>query len=198
MTEDSVRQRRRRRSGHSPWAVLLTSVTLIAGSAACRDSGRDAVAAVQEAADSADQLMIGLTQYMTNQGVRQAFLQADSGFIYENSGHIELKKIRVTFFAQTGAQTSVLTGREGTYNMRTGQMEARGDVLVVMTNGAHLTTSVLRYDQSKNEVSTDQHYVYEAPDRHIEGDAFVSDPSFDNIVTQRPRGTAGRFTLPGQ
>lgn len=179
------------------WRLLTTAAWLLTA-VACRDAGRDAVAEVQEAADSADQLMIGLTQYMTNQGVRQAFLQADSGFIYENSGRIELKKIRVTFFAQTGAETSVLTGREGTYNMRTGQMEARGDVLVVMTNGARLTTSLLRYDQSKNEVSTDQHYVYEAPDRHIVGDAFVSDPSFDNIVTQRPRGTAGRFTLPGQ
>jgi len=195
MTDDSVRQRR---SGRSRWAVLLTSVTLIAVSAACRDSGRDAVAAVQEAADSADQLMIGLTQYMTNQGVRQAFLQADSGFIYENSGHIELKKIRVTFFAQTGAQTSVLTGREGTYNMRTGQMEARGDVLVVMTDGARLTTSVLRYDQSKNEVSTDQHYVYESTDRHVDGEGFTSDPAFTNIRTQGVRGRAGRFTLPGQ
>src|SRR3990170_1121024 len=138
MTDDSVRQRR---SGRSRWAVLLTSVTLIAVSAACRDSGRDAVAAVQEAADSADQLMIGLTQYMTNQGVRQAYLEADSGFVYENSGHIELKRIRVTFFSQSGVQTSVLTGREGSYNMRTGQMEARGDVLVIMTSGARLTTT---------------------------------------------------------
>jgi len=187
-----------RRQGKAAPLLLLAVLASWPLATACRDAGRDAVAAVQEAADSADQLMIGLTQYMTNQGVRQAFLQADSGFIYENSGHIELKKIRVTFFAQTGAQTSVLTGREGTYNMRTGQMEARGDVLVVMTDGARLTTSVLRYDQSKNEVSTDQHYVYESTDRHVDGEGFTSDPAFTNIRTQGVRGRAGRFTLPGQ
>ena len=51
---------------------------------------------------------------------------------------------------------------------------------------AALTTSVLRYDQAKNEVSTDQHYVYVAPPnqnmrgrglRHRPGALAVPDPA---------------------
>lgn len=177
--------------------ALCASVPLCLFSA-CRGGTQDGLAEVESAADSADQLMIGLTMNMTQEGVRQAILEADSAFVYDVRGQVELKKVRVTFFAQNGVQTSVLTGREGTYYMRDGRMEARGDVVVNMTNGARLTSSVLRYNQAKNEVATDQPYTYDSADRHVTGQGFVSDPSFSNIVTQRPRGTMGRFTLPGQ
>ncbi len=178
------------------WALILGCGAL---AAACGDGRTAPDVPVQAAAgDSADQLMIKLTTYLTNQGVRQAYLEADTGFVYETAGHTELRRLQVTFYTMNGVQTSVLTAREGTYHIRTGAMEARGDVVVVRTDGARLTTSVLRYDQARNEVSTDQQFVYDAPDRHLEGDAFTSDPGFNNIVTQRPRGTAGRFTLPGQ
>lgn len=175
---------------------------LVAGAwlavAACGGERPDPVAQVQQLADSADQVMIGLTAPLTEQGVRQAYLEADTAYVYETRGFTELRNVRITFYTTNGVQTSVLTSREGTYHMRTGAMEARGDVVVVRTDGARLTTSVLRFDQSKNEVSTDQPFVYDGADRHIEGEGFTSDPSFSNIVTRRPRGTAGRFTLPGQ
>ncbi|HWO87659.1 MAG TPA: LPS export ABC transporter periplasmic protein LptC [Gemmatimonadales bacterium] len=165
---------------------------------ACGGDRPDPVAQVQQLADSADQVMIGLTIQITSQGVRQAYLEADTAFVYETRGFTELKTVRITFYTTNGVQTSVLTSREGTYHMRTGAMEARGDVVVVRTDGARLTTSVLRFDQQRNEVSTDQPFVYDGADRHIEGEGFTSDPSFSNIVTRRPRGAAGRFTLPGQ
>ncbi|MBI1723071.1 MAG: LPS export ABC transporter periplasmic protein LptC [Gemmatimonadetes bacterium] len=178
------------------WGVALLALAVVLG--ACRGRGQDIVAQVEQAADSADQLMIGLTQYLTAEGVRQAKLEADSAFIYENSGRVDLKTITVTFFTVNGVQTSVLTARGGVYNLRTGQMEARGNCVVVMTNGARLTSEVLRYDQTKNEVSTDQPYTYDSGERHVTGQGFVSDPGFSNIVTQRPRGAMGSFRLPGQ
>jgi LPS export ABC transporter protein LptC len=174
--------------------VLFFCTLLIA----CTGAESRTVAEVEQAADSADQLMINLSTVLTDQGVRQAHLEADTAFVYETAGFTELRAIRVTFFTTTGVETSVLTAREGTYNFRTGSMEARGNVVVVRTDGARLTTSVLRFDPSRNEVSTDRPYTYDAPDRHVEGDGFTSDPAFSNIVTQRPRGSAGRFTLPGQ
>jgi LPS export ABC transporter protein LptC len=176
----------------------LLCAALLSAALACRDRADAAIAEVVAAADSADQLMIGLSTVMTNEGVRQALLEADTAFIYENSGRVDLVTVEVTFFTTSGVQTSVLTSREGTYNMRTGAMEARGDVVMVRTDGSRLTTSVLRYDQTANEVSSDQPFVYDAPGRHIEGEAFVSDPSLRNITTRRPRGITGQFTLPGQ
>jgi hypothetical protein len=97
-----------------------------------------------------------------------------------------------------GDTSSVVTGDLGSYDLRTGRMEARENVVVLLSNGGRLTTSVLRYDQSKNEVSTDRHYVYVAPDRNMEGEGFVTDPALSVFRTTRPRGTAGSFTLPGQ
>jgi hypothetical protein len=77
-------------------------------------------------------------------------------------------------------------------------MEGRGDVVVVTTDGRRLTTEVLQYSQTRNEVTSDRPFVFDGPDRHVEGDGFTSDPSFRNVVARRPRGTGGHFTLPDQ
>lgn len=170
----------------------------VLASAACGGSGADPIAEAFQRADSADQLMIGLRQQMTKEGVRQAYLEADTAFSYETRGHIDLLDIRVTFYASTGEQTSVLTALAGDYNMRTNLMEARGDVVVVRTDGSRLTTSHLIYDQPRNEVRTDSAYTYTTADRQVRGDGFVSDPSFQNIQSRNLRGRAGGFTLPNQ
>jgi len=186
--------------GFWPLAVRLCvcAPVLAAVLAACRGPKQDAVAAVEAAADTADQLLIGLTEYITQDGVRKAYLEADTAFLYENTGRADLKRVKVTFFGLDGDTSSVVTGKFGSYDWRTGRMETRDDVVVLLSNGGRLTTSVLRYDQTKNEVSTDQHYVYVAPDRQMEGEGFVTDPALSVFRTTRPRGTAGSFTLPGQ
>jgi len=176
--------------------VALLSFALAA--AACGDPGPDRIQQVQELADSADQMLITMRTSLTNLGVRQADLRADTAFLYENSGRADLKKITIHFFNPTGTETSVLTADTGTYFIRTGQMEARGNVFVRRSDGATLTTSVLKYDQALNQVSTDQAYTFVEGARQAQGQGFVSDPSFSNIRTQRLRGTGGGFTLPGQ
>jgi LPS export ABC transporter protein LptC len=183
---------------HLRGASRLAVLAFLVLACACRDPRQDAVAAVEAAADTADQLLIGLTQYITQDGVRTAHLEADTAFLYENTGRADLKKVKVIFFGPGGDTSSVVTGGIGSYDWRTGKMEVRNDVGVLLSNGGRLTTSVLRYDQTKNEVSTDQHYVYAAPDRQMQGDGFVTDPALSVFRTTRPRGTAGSFTLPGQ
>lgn len=179
--------------------LLLAVVTgLGAVSAGCGGQTADPIADAIQRADSADQLMIGLKQNMTNEGVRQAYLEADTAFIYETRSFIDLINVRVTFFTSTGEQTSVLTARAGKYNMRNSVMEAMGDVRVVRTDGGRLATSHLVFEQNKNEVRTDSAYTYTTADREVQGDGFISDPSFQNIVSRNLRGRAGGFTLPNQ
>lgn len=139
-----------------------------------------------------------MTHYITQDGVRKAYLEADSAFLYENAGRTDLKKVKVTFFGLAGDTSSVVTSMRGNYDWRSGRMEALDDVVVLLSNGGRLTTSVLRYDQVKNQVSTDQHYVYVAPDRNMVGQGFVTDPSLSTFRTTRPRGSAGSFTLQGR
>lgn len=165
---------------------------------ACSGSSRG-VANVGTAADSADQVMIGMRTILTKDGVRQAYLSADSAYIYETSGRSDLKRIHVTFFSPEGVQQSVLTAQQGTYWMRTNQMSARGDVLVVRTSdGARLRTDFLTYDATKSEVTTDKPYVADKGEQHFEGDGFVCDPGFTNCTTKNARGTAGRLVMPAQ
>ena len=164
--------------------------------AACGAPERN-VAAAGTAADSADQTMWGLTQYLTKNGVNQAFLQADTAFMYEASGRVDLRHIKVTFYSAQGEPESVLTGREGTYWSRSNQMSSRGGVLVVRTaDQARLRTEFLEYDPAKNEVRTDQPYVADKGEQHFEGIGFVCDPGFVNCTTQQTRGNAGRLVMP--
>ena len=153
------------------------------------------------AADSADHVMMGMRVNLTSAGVRQATVEGDTAFVYENAGHTIVKHAKLTFFTTEGVQQSVLTADSGTYDTRNGSMEARGNVVVVRADGARLTTTRLLYEPQKppaNQVSTDQPYTYTEGDRRVQGTGFTSDPSFKNVATQNVRGTGGRYTLPGQ
>ena len=107
--------------------------------------------------------------------------------------------MHVTFYDLTGKATSTLTSREGTHHWRTGDMEARGNVIVVRDkDGATMKTEVMDYNQVHNQVSSDKSFVWDEPGRHVEGDGFTSDPDFKKITAKRPHGTGGQFILPNQ
>jgi len=106
------------------------------------------------APDSADQVLLGMSHYVTNGGIQRAQVRADTAYFYSPVQTAELRNVHITFYDPRGAQTSTLTSREGTYHWRTGDMEARGNVVVLRTDGATLRTEVIRYSQVRNQVSS--------------------------------------------
>jgi LPS export ABC transporter protein LptC len=167
--------------------------------AACGVPERNVAAGGLAAADSADQTMFGLSQILTRDGVKQAYLQADTAFMYEGTGRVDLRKVKVTFYSALGEQQSVLTGLTGTYWTRTNQMSARGSVLVVRTaDQARLRTEFLEYDPVKNEVRTDQPFLADKGEQHFEGVGFICDPGFTNCTSQQTRGNAGHLVMPAR
>lgn len=136
-------------------------------------------------ADSADQLMFGIETLLTDRGVLNARLEADTAFFFDENTRIELRGVHLTFYTRTGERNSVLTSREGTYNMRQSKMEARGNVVVVSEDGRRLTSEQLRYDQTRDEISSDSAFVLTEPDRRIQGIGFTSDPNMDNVRVHR-------------
>src|SRR5216110_3030783 len=177
-----------------PWLLTPGSLLLVFS---CK-SGTP-VTATQAVLDSADQVLLGMSHNVTESGVLRARVRADTAYFFSNSQRAELRNVHVTFYDITGRPTSTLTSKEGTHNWRTGDMEARGNVVVVRDkDGATLRTEVMDYSQVKNEVSSDKSFVWDEPGRHVEGDGFTSDPEFKKIAAKRPHGTGGKFILPSQ
>lgn len=177
-------------------AIAIPAVLLTPFVSACRDGARPT--ATVTVADTADQILFGMSYFVTVEGIRRARVQADTAYFHSATQIADLRTVRVTFFNASGAATSTLTCREGTYHWRTGDMEGRGAVRVVTTDGRRLSTEVLRYSQNRNEVTSDLPFVYDAPGRHVEGQGFTSDPDFQNVVAIKPTGSGGRFTLPNR
>ena len=174
------------------WVLLLALVT------ACGNEGARPTA-TQTVLDSADQVLIGMTHYVTETGLQRARVRADTAYFFSNTQSAEMRTVHITFYDVTGRETSTLTAREGTYHWRTGDMEGRGNVVVVTKDGRTLKSEVMRYSQSRNEVSSDKDFVFEATGgQHIEGEGFTSDPEFKNLVAKHPKGTGGQMRLPNQ
>lgn len=179
------------------WVWITLGAALVA--AGCNQRELRSTTTVA-AADTADQVLVHLQHYVTRAGVRQSLVEADTAYYYEPTKRFELRGVKVTFYDANGAPSSVLTSREGTYLTQSDNMEARGHVVVVSTDGRTLRTELLRYDQASNKLSTDLAFTFEGPTASGAGSGFVSDPAFKNVVIQQGRGVQQGSGLvpPGQ
>lgn len=169
-----------------------------AAAAACAETNTPTTAGTDTAADSADQIMFGVRFFVTDAGIRRAEVLSDTAYMYEDNTRTEMKNVNATFFKPTGERDGVLTSREGTYNSRLGNMEARGNVVVTATDGRKLESPHLRYEPSKNEISSDSAFVLtETNGRTSSGIGFISDPDLRNIRVLRAFSSSGTpVTIP--
>jgi LPS export ABC transporter protein LptC len=179
----------------APWAVACAAVILLAGG--CKTGKTPPMAARDPLADSADQVFYHAKSRLTDHGVMKSELHADTGYFFDDNTRIEMRVDTTFFFTATGAPNAVLTSREGTYNTRTGNMEARGDVIVTGVDGRRLTTPQLRYAQAQNQISSDSPFVLtDTTRRQTTGVGFTSDPDMNNVKCLRQcAGTAGVVNL---
>ncbi|MGH7754249.1 MAG: LPS export ABC transporter periplasmic protein LptC, partial [Gemmatimonadales bacterium] len=143
-------------------------------------------------------VLLNMSHHLTVEGVRRAHVVSDTALFFQGTQSIELRKVHIDFFDLQGRKTSTLTSREGTYWWRTGRMQARGNVVMVRGDGGTLRTEVVNYDQNKDEVSSDLPFTFDAPDRHVQGRGFVSDPNFRDVRAKQPTARGGAFVLPNQ
>ena len=169
--------------------TVLVVAFLAAVSVACSPKKQPPVAAHSPLADAADQVIYGLRFKLTDGGLSRAELHADTAYFFEDNTRIEMEPVNTTFFTTTGAKDAVLTSKRGTYNSRSSNMIARKNVVVVSEDGRRLTTEELKYNQQKNEISSDSAFVMTEPNRRLEGIGFRSDPNMKNI--QILKGASG-------
>jgi len=179
------------------WTVL-TSALVATGACGGKKTAPPLVGG-SALADSADQIMFGARFNLTTSGVSTALLNADTAFFFDDNTRVELEKVHMTFYTKTGEQNAELTARRGTFHTPGGLMVARGDVDVITQDGRRLRTEELKFDQAKNEVSSDSAFVLTEPDRRLEGIGFRSDPNLKNVhVLKVLSGTSGTMTIPNQ
>ncbi len=189
------------RTGWPAWRWALLAAVAVAAPG-CQEKGVTPPV-TQTAADSADQILFGLMHYVTEDGVKRSLVEADTAYLFDQTQTAELKKVKVTFYTENGAVSSVLTANEGTYFQQAGGMTARGNVVGTSPDGRTLRTSELRYDANSKKVSTDKAFTFLRNGNQLQGDGFTSDVDFSSIVVDRPRGLeSGRGgasgLLPGQ
>ncbi|MDH5804139.1 MAG: LPS export ABC transporter periplasmic protein LptC [Gemmatimonadota bacterium] len=138
--------------------------------------------------DSATTVVFGLETVVTTNGLPRARVVADSAYQYDATQTFELWEVTVTFYNAQGGESSTLTSREGTYQVRTGDMEAREDVVAVTPDGRRLETSILKFLRAANQIESTAPFTYQAPGRNIAGSGFVSDPDFRDV---RARNVSG-------
>ncbi|HEV8265498.1 MAG TPA: LPS export ABC transporter periplasmic protein LptC [Gemmatimonadales bacterium] len=186
----------RNRGIHGPLSRLCLTLFFNAVLVSCTGRGMQPTA-TQAVLDSADQVLIGMTHYVTQAGLQRARVRADTAFFFSNTQTAELRKVHVTFYDARGAETSTLTAREGTYHWRTQDMEGRGNVVVVRnSDGGTLHTEAMRYSQTRNEVTSDVAFTFDSPTQHLKGVGFTADPDFRNVATKQLTGTGGQLVLP--
>jgi LPS export ABC transporter protein LptC len=173
-------------------------LALVLGLVGCGRGPHSPSAPHNPLADSADQVVFGARSKMTDGGVSKSDLYSDTAYFFDDNTRIEMRgHVLVTFFTDVGAKNAVLTSKEGTYNNRTGNMEARGNVVVNTVDGRHLTTPVLRFNQTRNEISSDSAFVTTDSTRRLTGIGFTSDPNMINIHCLKAcSGLGGQVDLP--
>lgn len=161
-------------------AVIVFAAT------ACTETG--APPPIVTSSDSADQVIFGLVHTVTVDGVLRARLLADTAYYYESGQIYDLIGVEVSFFAINGRQTSTLTSETGNYNLRTGDMEARENVVGTSEDGRILRTSSLTYVKTRHELVGPEPFSLACEGRTMRGASFEADPDFTNVRATNLRG----------
>ena len=179
------------------WCLALVAVM----AAACTNE-RGVTPTRATTADSADQVMHMMAHTLTRDGIKSTYLEADSAWVYNLRQVIDLKKVRITFYAPTGAVRSTVTADSGTYNLNSGALEARGHVVAVTPapDTSTLRTEHLIFDRLSNLIRSDTAYSYTGRRGSGSGQSFETDPDFRRFRSWQPRGRqrGEGFLLPGQ
>lgn len=167
--------------------AALAAVLAAALLAACGRGQKVEVASSDLLDLNADQVMTGVEHTMTREGVRRAHLEADTVYYLQNGSVAHLRHYQIDFFGPAGTRRSTLTALDGIYDMKSGDMKAKGDVVVVDSiGGQRLETSALQYDATADRLRSDTSFVLYRQRDTIRGRGFVTDPSMDTVRVLQP------------
>lgn len=166
------------------------AVVAIAASAtvACGDD-EDPVAGRDFRDLPADQVMFDAQHDIKDLGVLRARLRADTSYVYEDSARTVMFPVDLRLYNANGAETAHLTSREGELDTRTNKMVARGNVVLVTTEGnRRILTEELHYDPRTRRIWSDVETVVFEGETRLQGQGFSADEDMKNIQIKKGTG----------
>lgn len=166
--------------------------------AACRNKPRTPVAITSTEADSAEQVMYGVKTVLHDHGIKRGDLISDTAYVYNDQTRFVFKNARATFTKETGAPNGTMRADRGVYDLRLQLLEGFGNVVITTTDGKRLTSPHLKFDQARNEVSSDTSFVLVDGERRQAGIGFISDPNLTRMRCLKACSGSGTFSIPAQ
>jgi len=146
--------------------------------------------------EGVDVALLKMDTFLTRDGVRRARLKADTAeFTGETETEIHVRPVELTMYDTDGTEISVITADTGVYDETTGNMEARGSIVVIdRRDDRRLETEQLRYDAENDWLYGDAAFVLysDAGLTVVRGAAFDSDPGLDSVRVRSPSGQSAR------
>lgn len=117
----------------------------------------------------------------TDAGRPEWTLYANWAATYTVRNVVVARDIRVDFFDDTGARSSELTARQGEIQQLTRDMTARGNVVLLTTEGTRMTTEELHFSNERQLITSDTLVRIERPGETLQAVGFTSDPALKHF-----------------
>jgi LPS export ABC transporter protein LptC len=160
----------------------LGIVGLVLGVAACSDDAEVATVPDSYLEFDGDGIVFGMELWLTQDGVDQGRVFADTAFRWQDSAAVHLRGVDLTVMEEDGTERALVTARTGVLDTRTNRMTAHGNVVMVVPGeGRRIESEELQYDPQGDQIWSDSAFVYTVGSRVTRGRAFRSDLEFRNF-----------------
>ena len=179
-------------------AALCLALLAAASLAACDTKTPPPVGARLTAADTAEQVLYGISTVLTRAGVKKGDLKADTAYVFNDQTRFDLRVPVATFTKEDGSPNGTMHADKGMYDMRRQVLEGWGHVVITTVDGRRLESPHLKFDQIANLVTSDTSFIFTQGDKRQEGIGFESDPNLKRFSCKRACRGSGLFSIPAQ
>jgi len=120
----------------------------------------------------------------TDSGRPQWTMFAQHAATYQARDLVTVRGVRIDFFDEKGLKSSELVAREGELYQRTRDMTARGNVVLMTTEGWRMSTEEMHFLNSRRKMTSDKLVRVEKEGTILEGVGFESDPNLQHFEFQ--------------
>lgn len=173
-------------------ALLVGFAAIVVG--ACAGESTTPEESAEQPSLAADNVIYGLTENITKNGIRSGELHGDTAYFYEIDRRLDIVGVELRFYDEAGRQTGTLTAETAEYDLGTGSFVARREVVLV-TQGPQgsrrLETEELNYDVDEDRLWSDSEFLLVQDGRRTRGQSFESDSEFRNWSVTGARTEGG-------